>query len=294
MEMVTPESAEALGVDTDSLSLMPLERLRGWPGDLLVGLGQNNFHYRQALTQATFGPQMSNLWYQEIGEGQWLRVGFDPRALDLEAEPYLRLTYRTQCRALTQLLVNLDADGTGVVERCLNRLGGAQARYDLLEVGRPVYVEWGKQPENWLALEAEDRDWTPVELGATPFGHVAVRLHVTIPESLRGMELLAELGTFDDYDITYFNGVEIGRVDPDNSLPERAFATPRVYPIPAEAVRWDEDNVFAIEAWNRNAETLGWKVWIRGPLYLTVPGLRLSLYVGDYKPSDDPYYVRWW
>jgi hypothetical protein len=64
------------------------------------------------------------------------------------------------------------------------------------------------------------------------------RVHFTVPEAWRGKPLRLQMAAVDDNDITYFNGVEIGRTN--------GWDTPRDYPIPADHVRWGADNVIAV------------------------------------------------
>jgi sialate O-acetylesterase len=65
-------------------------------------------------------------------------------------------------------------------------------------------------------------------------GAVWFRRAVDLPAAWAGKELTICLGALDDFDITYFNGVEIGRIGREN--PD-AWSTQRLYKIPAALVR---------------------------------------------------------
>ncbi|MEM1098298.1 MAG: 9-O-acetylesterase [Planctomycetota bacterium] len=56
---------------------------------------------------------------------------------------------------------------------------------------------------------------------------------VRIPEAWAGVPLTLELGAIDDFDVTYFNGLEVGRTGDDI---ERWWMEPRRYTVPAEQV----------------------------------------------------------
>ena len=64
------------------------------------------------------------------------------------------------------------------------------------------------------------------------------RRRITLPESLRGQELILHLGAVDKQDITYVNGVEVGRTGA--GFEETFWNQPRHYRIPAELTRQPE------------------------------------------------------
>jgi len=90
------------------VSLVPINGVRTSP--IARGPGQNDLHYRQPLDALAFGVGESVIHALTDGEGRGVFVGFDPRKLDLEEQPYLRLTYRRQMRTLAQVLTNVGAD----------------------------------------------------------------------------------------------------------------------------------------------------------------------------------------
>jgi len=98
----------------------------------------------------------------------------------------------------------------------------------------------------------DDSDWKSIQVGKAweSQGYVGYdgvgyyRLKVVIPSSLKANQyvniLKICLGRIDDSDISYFNGVEIGRTNMWN--------TDRVYAIPMELVNWDKENVIVVRA----------------------------------------------
>jgi hypothetical protein len=149
---------------------------------------------------------------------------------------------------------------------------------------------------SWIKPEFDDSKWKLFGLSTkgAPFGHAFLRIKFTAPELKDDSGLIADLGTMDDYDETYLNGVRIGSINPTNSMPDTAFGMRRLYPLPAGLLRPGEENVIAIYAWNRNAESKGWKTWVRGPMRIRRADPTVSPYAGNYKHSDDPYLQHHW
>lgn len=88
--------------------------------------------------------------------------------------------------------------------------------------------------------EADDTQWTMLRTPAmwSDNRYAWCRVHVRVPAEWRGKPLHLYVAAVDDNDITYLNGVEIGRTN--------GWDTPRLYPIPPEQVRWDADNVITV------------------------------------------------
>ena len=78
-------------------------------------------------------------------------------------------------------------------------------------------------------------------------GAVWTRKEVVIPDDWQGKELVLELGGIDKQDVTYFNGVEIGRTGKE--LETEWYDKKRHYEIPASLVRRDK-NVIAVRAYS--------------------------------------------
>jgi sialate O-acetylesterase len=77
-------------------------------------------------------------------------------------------------------------------------------------------------------------------------GAVWFRRTVTVPERWHGQALRVQLGTVDDFDVTYFNGVEIGAAPTDDP---NAYARLRDYVVPPELVHAGE-NVIAVRVFD--------------------------------------------
>ena len=109
-----------------------------------------------------------------------------------------------------------------------------QAFWDNIFLNNPTKEQGWALPEHALS------EWTPVQvpqdgsiLGKID-GVVWYRRDVEIPGSWVGKDLVVKLGPIDDYDQTYFNGVEIGHIFRDTP---NWWTTPRTYPIPKELVK---------------------------------------------------------
>ncbi len=93
----------------------------------------------------------------------------------------------------------------------------------------------------WASPHFDDTSWPRMNVpgawegqGLLIDGAVWFRRSVDIPRRWAGRPLRLELGSLDDFDVTWFNGVEIGRTGED--FPD-AFRHPREYTVPASLVR---------------------------------------------------------
>lgn len=230
------------------------------------------------------------------GNGRWIFVGFDPRDLDVRDEPWMRFTYRHQCRALSQVLSNLDVALDLPLESMSERFKRAPFQIDLTASAKARIMERKEdQSTEWIAPEFDASRWRPFGLAgqATTFGDACLRISFAVPKEIAEGNLVADLGTMDDYDETWLNGVKIGSVNPDNSKPEQAYQTRRIYSIPAGLLKPGTENVLAIRAWNRNAAK-GTQVQMRGPMRVHMQDTAVTPYVGDLKHTDDPYLQYHW
>lgn len=96
---------------------------------------------------------------------------------------------------------------------------------------------------NWQATSLDVSTWQHMQFparwetdGLDDFdGIIWFRRKITVPEALAGKDMVADLGTIDDNDITYFNGEEIGRTDGHGQY--------RRYTIPARLVKAGENEI---------------------------------------------------
>ena len=92
---------------------------------------------------------------------------------------------------------------------------------------------------NWSGIDFNDAAWQAMaepSLWESQFdidGMVLFRRTVKIPASWKGRDLVLSLGSVDDFDQTFFNGVKVGEIGPEN--PD-AWRTPRRYTVPGKSV----------------------------------------------------------
>lgn len=106
------------------------------------------------------------------------------------------------------------------------------------------------------------------------------RLHVVIPSSLKGRDsdkILLALGTIDDADETFLNGVLVGKTD--------GYDSPRRYIVDRKLVRWDKENVIAVRVYNGDPPggfygKPAWITLVSGPYILTPPAPATPRYNG--------------
>jgi len=72
------------------------------------------------------------------------------------------------------------------------------------------------------------------------------RRKVIVPGSWRGRDVYLQVGTIDDFDVTYFNGTKIGLTD-DKTNPNDFWRVQRFYRVPAEVIRFGGGNVITVQ-----------------------------------------------
>lgn len=94
--------------------------------------------------------------------------------------------------------------------------------------------------EGWEKNEYYDSKWIPVELptdieklGLEIDGAVWFRKKISLPEFFIGKNLILSLGIIDDFDTSYFNGVEIGSTGKETP---NWWTVPRFYRVPAQLI----------------------------------------------------------
>jgi cephalosporin-C deacetylase-like acetyl esterase len=123
--------------------------------------------------------------------------------------------------------------------------------------------------QSWSDPSFRDSDWRIIQAGRSwedqgfpdYDGYAWYRVHITIPTSVQThpgfvlhQALRIELGKIDDVDEVWFNGKAIGRTGGFPEAYEPAWLTLRTYLIPADSIRWDEDNVVAIRVYDGAGE----------------------------------------
>jgi len=126
----------------------------------------------------------------------------------------------------------------------------------------------------WARPEFDDSAWKAIKVGM-PWekagykgydGYGWYRLRVTVPKAQSEdpyfkhyQRLTLSLGAVDDVDVTYFNGVEVGRTGlaPDDTKGHGN--KPRRYGVTEELVRWDAENVIAVRVFDKDGNGGIWK-----------------------------------
>lgn len=95
-----------------------------------------------------------------------------------------------------------------------------------------------------FTLNADLSQWEEIKvpgMWSNP-GNAWCRTDVIIPESFKGTQLCLEIGTIDDDDTTYFNGVQIGSTG--------GWDKKREYKIPSELIKYGKENALTIAVYN--------------------------------------------
>jgi len=104
-----------------------------------------------------------------------------------------------------------------------------------------LYTPRETPPEGTLAApDTDDTGWQDMRVPSLWLDtrYAWCRVHVPIPASWRGKKLRLIMGAVDDNDVTYLNGVEIGRTN--------GWDVRREYVLPQDHVRWGADNVVTV------------------------------------------------
>ncbi|MCC6730346.1 MAG: hypothetical protein IT208_13495 [Chthonomonadales bacterium] len=112
-------------------------------------------------------------------------------------------------------------------------------------VWRQAFAAADATPEPGMAAPGiDDADWTELRVPALWADNrdAWCRVRFEVPTAWRGRPLWLAIAAVDDDDVTYLNGVEIGRTG--------GWDRPRHYALPANLVRWGEPNVVAVRVAN--------------------------------------------
>ena len=250
-----------------------------------------------------------------IGKGLAVFCQVDPDRFQADEKTYFRYTRWRSTRAVAQLLANLGASFL-VDSRIFQPLdtlaldldGVWQMKVTLRLPPAPSDATGHPDPgvtpaAAKLVDEAVPAErWTPVMLPRMlPFfkdndGEAVFRKEVVVPGSAAGKDLILSLGGLDDFDNTYFNGVEIGHTDMKTAA---WWLAPRSYLVPGRLVQAGR-NVIAVRLFDRFNE--GGFVGNKGlPMSLRPKpegdgalGSYYPDYRNDFPMGDNPYrYYRW-
>jgi sialate O-acetylesterase len=120
-----------------------------------------------------------------------------------------------------------------------------------------------------------------------------------VPSTLQGKALTLSLGSLDDYDETYFNGVRVGGL---GSADKDPWGVERLYAIPANLVKTGR-NVITVRIWDRYgaggftgkpADLVLRATTAATDKVLKPAGLYHPDYRDDFDLGDEPYrYYNW-
>jgi beta-galactosidase len=248
------------------------------------------------------------------GRGVALVCQLDPDLLAADTAAYNRYTRWRQHRAIAQLLANLgasfaaDARALTPYSREAGRLALAgvwQARFTtpMPSAIKPGDLkDPGVTPAALAAVrpDAGDAEWSEVKApGMLPVltdqdGEIVVRRWIEVGAELAAGELQLSLGALDDFDITYVNGVEVGRMGADKS---DTWRTNRLYTLPKGLIKPGR-NLIAIRIFDHfgggGFNSVKKDLYLARPPMAALPSLYHPDYRADFPLGDDPYrYYRW-
>ncbi|HOK05488.1 MAG TPA: sialate O-acetylesterase, partial [Victivallales bacterium] len=107
--------------------------------------------------------------------------------------------------------------------------------------------------KNWEMQSYDDSKWIPFRLpsdieqyGLEIDGAIWFRKRVSLPSNFIGKKLILSLGAIDDFDITFFNGQEVGRTGKET---QNWWVHPRKYAIPATLTK-EADALIAVRVFD--------------------------------------------
>ncbi len=259
------------------------------------------------------------------GKGCLLFSQFRFDSFDADSLTYFRFTRWRQTRALCQVLANMGASfsadslffapkKTGLPEM---RLEGPWLARMTLKLAAATSLETAyadpgitEDAQALVGETAEEKSMVSLSMpsyfqgnGASwsnANGETVLRRGVTLGEEWQNQDLLLELGKIDDFDITYFNGHEVGRTGAETP---NAYSVSRVYRIPAQWVKPGR-NVIAVRVFDRfgnggikppsNPEEDAMRLSVAGAKAAEQAGWYYPDYRRDFPYGDEPYrYYRW-
>lgn len=161
-----------------------------------------------------------------------------------------------------------------------------------IEIGdHPAFRRPDFDDSRWESIEVPD-EWE--DQGFPGYdGYAWYRIHVQIPQKLAGRQLYLRLGRVDDVDETFFNGQRIGGLGSFPPTYKTAWDSERVYPVPADIIRFGKKNVIAVRVYDAG----GKGGIVDGPvgIYSCVDELKLAIDLAGkwrFNPGDDTTYAR--
>jgi hypothetical protein len=259
------------------------------------------------------------------GDGEAILLQLVPDMLNADKFDYYRYASWRLTRAVSQLLTNLGASFAADDQFFLPRKIGAVAR-DI-----PLPLEWKAEFElkvdgtnsksarltdpvnrglqkGWHKTDFDDATWRPLKPGSYweaqgsywngMNGVVWYRTRVFVPKGMQGKSLVLNLGSIDDMDTSYVNGVEVGRTNKQND--PTYWSTKRNYPLPENLIKYGAMNTIAVRVFDNfgnggmYSDPDELKIAIRREKAPELYDLYVSGFDNDWADGDDPYrYWRW-
>jgi len=250
-----------------------------------------------------------------VGKGVAIFCQVAPDRFGADEKTYFRYTRWRSTRAVAQLLANLGAsfpvDGRIFHSRdtwSLNLDGEWQMKITLKlpaaanDAAAPPDPGVTPAARRLLGQTAPAEGWTAVTLPRMMpalkdiDGEAVFRREIVIPKSLAGRDMVLALGGIDDFDTTFFNGVEVGHTDRKTA---KWWIAPRSYVVPGKLVKAGR-NVIAVRLFDRFndggfAGNKGLPMSLSPkPAAVGAPGYYHPDYRTDFPMGDNPYrYYRW-
>jgi len=200
-----------------------------------------------------------------IGKGVAIFCQVDPDRFDADEKTYFRYTRWRSIRAVAQLLANLgasfQADRRVFHPKNLwtvNLEGPWQVK--ITDMFSPADSEAAAHSDPGISTAAQKlvginvstEGWIEVTLPQMPAffkdndGEAVFRKEIDIPADKAATDMVLILGILNDFDTSYFNGVEVGHTDVKTGDWRQ---TPRKYVVPASLVKAGK-NVIAVRLFN--------------------------------------------
>jgi beta-galactosidase len=252
---------------------------------------------------------------KEVGKGVAVFCQVDPDRFQADEKTYFRYTRWRSTRAVAQLLANLgasfltDSQSFHPLDTTFINLDGEWKMKVTLSLppsksDATAYADPGITPaaQKLVGEIAPDEGWTPVQLPQmVPYfdnydGEAVFRKEIIVPANEAGKEMVLALGALDDFDTTYFNGVEVGHTDLKTA---NWWLAPRNYVVPGKLIKAGR-NVIAVRLFDRFNQG-GFAGNAGLPMSLRPDSRQAesaSYYHADYRTDfpmgDNPYrYYRW-
>lgn len=319
-----------LGFTAGVRSYAQADTIPAWPELRGLGLSDLRFRVDQDMPLLVQRPAEGEIAANgllarlPVGKGVMVVAMLNPTSYDEERLTYLRFTRWRHTRALAQLLANLGAAfpaDTAFFQlktdifRPIDLTGPWLAKEEIRLPPSSSPDQATPDPGNegfklgWHQPDFPTTDWTAINLpeilreGSVVDweknnGAVWFRRALSIPADWAGRgDLVLHLGSLDDFDVTFINGVRVGGIGKDKA---DSWNIPRIYKVPAWVIKPGQPNVIAVRVFNQFGgggfgapkSDFSMRVELAKPVDsggLYVPGFR-----HDHDLGDDPArYVRW-